>query len=287
MKPKVVIVGAGRAGGALALALREARYDIAGIASRSMESARMLAELVGTEVYSDRPEDLVPWGDLVILSVPDGAISSVCAQIAERGGFRNGQVVAHLSGALSSDVLSPAKEAGAYVLSMHPIQTLAEPETGARRLKGSYFSLEGDPEAVGMGRRLVEDVGGRALELPKGTKVLYHAALCVASNYLVALVDAAVGLLRAAGVEPDEGLKAVLPLLLGTLENLRDLGLPRALTGPIVRGDLGTVRAHLRALSEEVPEFLELYRTLGMYTLNVAVRAGLDEKAAEELSVLL
>jgi len=287
MVMKVVIVGAGRAGGALALALREAGYEITGIASRSMESARRLAELVGTEDYSDRPEVLVPSGDLVVLSVPDGVVPSVCARIAERGGFRRGQVVAHLSGALPSDVLSPAKEAGAYVLSMHPIQTLAEPETGARRLKGSYFTLEGDPEAVGVGRRLVEDMGGRALELPKGTKVLYHAALCVASNYLVALVDAAVGLLRAAGVEPDEGLKAVLPLLLGTLENLRELGLPHSLTGPIVRGDAGTVRAHLRALSEEVPEFLELYRTLGMYTLKVALRAGLDEKAAKEISALL
>lgn len=245
-----------------------------------MESARRLAGLVGTEVYSDRPEEVTPLGDLVLLSVPDGAISEVCSKIARRGGFRGGQVVAHLSGALPSEVLSPARKAGACVLSMHPIQTLAEPEAGARKLKGSYFSLEGDPEALEVGRRLVEDVGGHVLELPKGTKVLYHAALCVASNYLVALVDAAVGMLRAAGVE--EGLRAILPLLSGTLENLRDLGLPRALTGPIVRGDVGTVKAHLRALSQEAPEFLELYRTLGTYTLKVA-RTELDEKVAEEL----
>jgi len=287
MKPRIVIVGAGRAGGALALALREAGYEIAAVASRSPSSARRLAGWVGADRWSDRPEELAPSGDVVILSVPDGAISQVCAQIAERGGFRKEQVVAHLSGALPAGVLSPAGEAGAYVLSMHPIQTLAEPKIGAERLRGAYFSLEGDPEALAVGRRMVEDLGGRVLELPEGAKVLYHTALCIASNYLVALADAAVGVLRTVGVEPQEGLQAILALLQGTLDNLMEIGLQKALTGPIVRGDVDTVRAHLVALSGRASEFSELYRTLGRYTVEVARRAGLEEGPVEELSALL
>lgn len=287
-KERIAIVGAGAAGCALALALYQKGYPIVGVASRRMESAQLCARLVDCGIYSMHPPEVTRLADAVFITTPDGVIETVCTQIADQDGIRSGSVVAHLSGALSAAVLHAAAERGAKILSLHPIQTLADPHQGAQNLIGSYFSLEGAPEAVAFGKRLVEDLEGCPIVISAEAKPLYHSALCVASNYLVALADLAAMLLQRMGMEKAEALHALLPLLRGTVTNLAQMGLPEALTGPISRGDVQTLVDHLGAIRRIAPEALDLYKTIGIWTLHIARQKGaLTDEAASALQVLL
>lgn len=283
---RIGIVGAGVVGRAMAVAL-SGRYAVVGVASRSRASARACAALVGCTAY-ERPDEVSRLADVLLLSVPDDAIRTVCEQIASDGGFRAGQAVVHLSGALGSDALDSARSQGARVLSMHPIQTFVDCAEAAESLEGAYFSLEGDEEALALGRQLVRDLGGSCLVISRAQKPLYHAGLCAASNYLVALEGLAVELLERAGIDAQEALCVLIPLIRGTVRNLAGTGVPGALTGPIRRGDAQTVGRQLRAVQEAAPQYLHLYRELGALTLKVAGReGGLSPEAIEELSALL
>jgi len=287
-KERIAIVGAGAAGCALALALYQKGYPIVGVASRRIKSAQRGARLVEGGVYSVYPPDVTRLADAIFITTPDGVIETVCTQIADQGGIPNGAIVAHLSGSLPSTVLHAAAEKGAAVLSLHPIQTLADPQRGAQNLIGSYFSLEGDPDAVAFGKKLVEDLEGHPVVISPEMKPLYHSALCVASNYVVALADLAAMLLQQIGMEKAEALRAFLPLLRGTVANLAQLGLPDALTGPIRRGDVQTLIGHLEALRHTDPEALALYKTIGRWTLRIARQKGtLTEEAASAIQTLL
>ena len=253
-----------------------------------MASAERCARWVDCETFSTDPGEVVRSAEVLFIATPDGAIREVCERIAKREGFREGQIVAHLSGALTSDVLEAARAYGAKVMALHPMQTFADPQQGARNLIGSHFSLEGDPGAVAFGRELVEAFSGRVLMIPKKQKALVHAALCVASNYLVTVVDLAARMLERAGVEKGEALEAMLPLIRGTVRNLEDIGSPGALTGPISRGDAATIAGHLKAMEELAPEFLDLYRKLGEQTVRLAgEKGGLDQEGEGAIQRML
>ncbi len=262
-RPTLSVIGAGAAGGAIALALKQAGYPVSGIASRSLASAESLAALIDCDRFSTDAAEIVALGEIVIISTPDGAVSDVCREIAARGSVRQGQCFLHLSGALASDALNAAASAGADCLSFHPIQTLANPLQGAELLRGACFCLEGGERALETGRSLVAALEGEALVIDREMKPLYHAALCFSSNYLVALEAIAVDLLGLAGITPDQALKALMPLIQGTAANLRSVGLPDALTGPISRGDADTVRKHLQSLEETPASVAAIYRLLG------------------------
>lgn len=287
-RPSIALIGAGAAGTSLVLALQRLGYVIQGIASRGLESSERCARLVDCPLATTDAGAVIPQADLVIIATPDGLIQSVCEKLALQPGWRAGQHVIHLSGALDSDALQTARAQGAHVLAMHPVQTFAEPQQGARSLNGAYFALEGDSPALEIGRRLAADLGGHALEIPKDCKPLYHAALCVASNYLVGLTDVAAHMLEQAGVDKASALPLMLSLMQGALDNLRHSGLPQALTGPISRGDADTVRKHLDILQDTAPETLAFYRELGRHTQRVARAKGKqDPIGAETLDKIL
>jgi predicted short-subunit dehydrogenase-like oxidoreductase (DUF2520 family) len=275
------LVGAGAAGASLLLALHRQGFVIGGVASRRLDSAKRCAARVACQHASDDPAAVAKATDLLFIATPDGVISEVCEQIARQGGFRPGQSVAHLSGALSSDALQAARAAGASVMALHPVQTLVEPEQGADNLLGAYFGLEGDPSALTLGRRLVAALHGHAVEIGKEDKPLYHAALCVASNYLVGLADVAARMLAGAGVDKDIALPLMLPLMRGALDNLGQTGLPSALTGPISRGDAETVQGHLQALRKEAPQLVNFYRELGRQAQQLAEQKGQQDRAGQ------
>jgi predicted short-subunit dehydrogenase-like oxidoreductase (DUF2520 family) len=280
----IVIVGAGQAGRSLALALAAGGAQVAAVASRRLDSARACAESVGCEMATTDPVAAARAGDVVVLSVPDDAIEAVCTTVASGGGFGARDVAVHLSGALGSDVLAPARAAGAAALAFHPIQTFARPSGDL--FEGVVCTLEGDPAGVALGRAMAAAVGARAVEIPREGKMLYHAALCLACNYTVVLVDAAVEALRKAGLGAD-ALDALLPLLRGTVDNLAGVGLPGALTGPISRGDVATVRAHLDALAE-TPDLAALYRAVGRQAIGLARRkGGIDGERDDTMRKLL
>ena len=274
MKPSISLIGAGAAGTALLLALSRKGYPVAAISSRTSESARRCAELVGTHSFSTDNSAASAAGDVVIIATPDSLIRPVSEEISGNGGFHRGQLVLHLSGALTSDTLTDAADLGADICAMHPIQTLAEPLEGARLLESAWYCLEGPAPAIELARRLTQSLSGRILTVAKTDKALYHAALCVASNYLVVLEKLAVEMLVEAGVEPVAALPALMPLIRGAADNLAQCGLPTALTGPISRGDTATVVQHLRVIDDKCPGYLPLYKDLGRQALRIAEDKG-------------
>jgi predicted short-subunit dehydrogenase-like oxidoreductase (DUF2520 family) len=221
---------------------------------------------------------------VVILAVPDRALAEVSYDLAAAGPAPPGCAALHLSGAISADVLAPLHQAGYAIGSMHPLQTVADPWLSAARVTGVAFAIAGDPAAVLAARRLVNALDGIPLVIPPNLRPVYHAAAVMASNGLIGLIAAAGRLLEQAGVPPENTLPALLPLVEGTIDNLKHLGIPAALTGPIARGDTDTLRLHLGRLSGDDRA---LYCALGHEVLRVARSAGLDSRKAEEIEELL
>jgi predicted short-subunit dehydrogenase-like oxidoreductase (DUF2520 family) len=259
---RVLILGPGRLGGALALALRPAGHAVSLLGRAGAEHRPALRA-------SSRPFGPSD-ADCILLTVPDQAVAEVAR--AHQAQFHRGQVVVHCSGALGLDVLAPAAERGAHVGSLHPL--CAVPSRSAS-LIGAFAAIEGDPTASRMLTRLARDAGLAPFRLPPGRRALYHAAAALASNGLVALADEATALLGACGLPRPRALQALGPLMRSALAGLEREGLPRALTGPIARGDAAVVEAHLQALAESPsPTAPLLYRALALALVRVSEELG-------------
>jgi len=278
--PPVGIVGAGRAGLGLAVALRRARIALLGVHGRR---ERPMPAGVRLSVGP-----VPPWlgeAGVVVLAVPDDALPGCAAELARAGGPAAGAAVLHLSGALASDVLAPLAARGAATGSMHPLVAFGpDPAAAARQLAGAAFALEGELAAVGVADAIVRRIGGTPVTLPPELKPRYHAGAVFASNYLVGLVAAAARLLESTGMGAETALGALLPLVRATVANVEAVGPAAALTGPIARGDAATVRRHLMALSHADAD---LYKAVGRETLRLARKAGLEAAKAERIEALL
>ena len=288
MKPSVAIIGCGTVGTAVGRLLARAGYRISGVTTTRLETAESAAKIIGAEQFSDSPWEISRQAQIVFITTPDDAIQSTCQVIAKHKGFERSAVVIHCSGALSSEILSSARDCGAVAATLHPLQSFASVDQAETLVPGSFCAVEGDETALPIVRRLVKDLGGVLMEITPEGKTLYHAAAVTASNYLVTLMHLALELDRAAGMSPDISFKALLPLIKGTLSNIGAKGIREALTGPIARGDVDTVAAHLKAIEERVPELLTVYKTLGLYTVGLAEEKGsLSKDAAAKLIALL
>lgn len=288
MSVRFAIVGAGKVGTALARLLSKAGYEFAGAASRTLQSAQAACSLAGGGQAATTPAEVTREADLVFITTLDDVIQDVFANIARAGAFRPGAVVAHCSGAHSSGVLVAPGAEGVHAGSFHPLQTFATADETVGLLPGSYCCIEGDETATTLLGQVAADLRMHPLAIASEDKALYHAAAVMSCNYLVALQNAAVGLMEAAGISRQEALRALLPLIEGTVHNLGAVGLADSLTGPVSRGDAGTVRRHVEAISSRRPELLPLYRLLGLEAVRVALAKGtLRPDGAEELRRLL
>jgi predicted short-subunit dehydrogenase-like oxidoreductase (DUF2520 family) len=288
MSVRFAVIGAGKVGKALACLLARAGYEFLGVSSRSMESARAARRFVGSGAAVADAARLTPKADLVFITTPDTAIASVCEGLAQGGALTPGAVVAHCSGALPSSVLESARAAGCHVGSLHPCQAVASAGEAVRVLPGSYCCIEGDLAAVEALEEVARVLHMQIVKVPTSAKPLYHAAACVASNYLVALQHAAVRLQQAAGIGREEALQCLLPLMKGTVSNIERAGLPDALTGPIERGDVATVESHVAAVAGSAPDLLPIYREMGRLTVEVSLAKGnIDRRAADALLQVL
>lgn len=282
--PKIGFIGCGTVGTALAVRLSAKAYSVVAAASRTRASAERLAGMVGGCRVFDRAQPVADEADIVFVTTPDDAIPVVVAQTK----WHPGQGVVHCSGADSLDTLEPARKLGAGVGAFHPLQTFASIAQAIENLPGSTFALEGDEPLLGTLKTMAADLGGHWVVLGPGDKVLYHAAAVIACNYFVTLVKLATDLWKTFGVATPEATRALLPLLRGTVNNIGNVGLPYGLTGPIARGDLGTIAKHLAALEKTAPEVLPIYKELGLHTIPVALGKGkIDHKRAEELRKML
>ena len=279
-RPRIAILGAGAAGAAVGRALRRAGRPVAAVCRRDRARARAAARAVGgaARVFTD-PARAARGADLVLIAVRDGEIADLAQRLARADAVAPGALVVHLSGAVPSAALAPLRAAGARTAALHPLQTFAgEPPD----LRGVRWFHEGDArrECGALVRRL----GGVLRPLDPGRKALYHAAAVAASNYLVAVEDLAVRLAGGAGIPPREALRALLPLVRGTVRNLEARGLPAALTGPVARGDAATVRTHREALRALDPALDAAYAALGRHALRVARDRGLPPSRAREVA---
>ena len=268
------VVGAGRAGLGLALALHHAGHTVRVHARRGKAVPPPLVLSWGG------PPPWLGEVEIILLAVRDDAIAAAAAELAATGGVEARHVVVHLSGMLDDAPLAALRASGAALGCFHPLQAIARPEDAADRLRGALAALTGDARAVAAGERLATSLGMRPVRLPGEAKPRYHAAAAMASNYLVVLAAAAERLMGEAGLDPAVARDGVAVLMAGTLANARADG-AAALTGPIVRGDVATVRAHLAVLP---PELQDLYRALGRAALT---HARLPDQAARELRSLL
>lgn len=286
--PGFSIIGCGRVGVCLSVFLEKNGFAVAGFFSRSESSAQFARKMTGKgQVYPDALS-AVKAAAIVFITTPDTQIQPVCESLALAGGFRAGQTVFHLSGALSSDILRSAADAGAGIGSIHPLQAFAPYEEGqANPFEGINMSVEGSPEAVTLGHQIVAALAARSFAIPTEAKTLYHASAVVASNYLVTLEHFALQLLMETGLDEARAYEILEPLIQGTLANIKARGSVAALTGPVARGDDEIVSRHLRDIDRQKPEFSRLYRLLGRHTLAIAGQGpGLNKAAEEKLSRL-
>lgn len=273
-RARIAIIGAGKAGSAFAFACRRQGYRLAGIASRTTSSAATLAARLGT-VWSLHAEEMTRQADIVFITVPDRHVETVTRQIAGYGGFRREQYIYHVSGLLPVTVLAEAAACGARTGSMHPLQSFAFTETAWQQFQGAYMALDGDQEAVTQARELAIQLGSIPFFVPAEQRALYHAAACVASNYLIALAHCAAQLLTRCGLNEQQAVAGLWPLMKGSLDNLLAVGPDKALSGPVSRGDGNTVQRHVAALAKADRGTLRLYKELGYYTANMANKQGL------------
>lgn len=297
-KPSVSLIGAGRLGLALAIALQSAGYPILALVARRRQKAEKAAAfLVETK---PRPLALatnqlieLPQTDLIFIATPDDAIVETARRLASSRRGQGRRTVLHTSGALSSEVLDPLASAGFETGSLHPLVSISEPAAGADALRGAFYCLEGTRKAKLLGKQIVRDLGGSSFTIKSESKALYHAAAVMASPHLVALLDLAVEMLTACGLSRRNAQKVLIPLLDSTINNLRGSNTQKALTGTFARGDIATVSRHLRALSgknmsgKEMAQAREVYKLLGLRSLRLAKKHRLDPKLVENIRKLL
>jgi predicted short-subunit dehydrogenase-like oxidoreductase (DUF2520 family) len=268
--PVIGIVGAGAVGTALGLALSRAGWPIQAVASRDPARRERFSRLVGgTRTFADATA-ILDEVELIILTVPDDALAPLAASLRLYGG----QALVHTSGALGAEVLRPAMAAGTQVGSFHPLVAFADTERAVAALHGATVAVEGDDQLVALLAEMAEAIGAHAVRLAPGSKSAYHAAAVLAAGGFDALLDAIAELGRVAGLDEAGSLAIYGPLIEQTLGNARALGIGAALTGPIVRGDIGTLEAHLASLGQHAPGVVELYRALAQREIAVAETRG-------------
>jgi predicted short-subunit dehydrogenase-like oxidoreductase (DUF2520 family) len=258
----VAIVGAGRVGQALGRLLARADYTIAEVVARRAASARAAARFIGAgRPSSIRALDRLG-ADLVLIATPDDEIATAAARLAALPRSFEGAVALHTSGARDAEELEPLRARGAAVGSLHPLQSFPTPELALGRVAGSIFALEGDRRAVAAGRRIARALGGRPVRLRAGSKALYHAAAVLASGGVTGLLDMSLDALERAGLDRATALRAVMPLVEGTVANVKRVDTAAALTGPVARGDRGTIERNRAALAALDPEVAAVYDLL-------------------------
>jgi predicted short-subunit dehydrogenase-like oxidoreductase (DUF2520 family) len=280
----VGVVGVGRVGGVLAAALQQAGHRVVAAAAVSDRSrARVEALLPGTPVLD--PTAVVAAAELVLLTVPDDTLPGLVDGLAAAGAFRSGQLLVHTSGRFGVDVLASATRAGALPLALHPVMTFTGRSEDLARLDGCSFGVTTPDALRPIAEALVVEMGGEPEFVAEARRPLYHAALAGGANHLTTLVNESMSLLVRCGVEHPARMLG--PLLGAALDNALRSG-DQALTGPVARGDAGTVAAHIRELRQVSPEALAAYVAMARLTADRALAAGLlKPEAAEALLEVL
>ena len=280
---KISIIGAGRVGQTIGRLAREGGYEVIDVVCRSRRSAIAAVRFIGAGNPNTAARVHLSAADLILIATPDDKISEAVELVMKNTSSIGRAVALHTSGAIASDVLAPLTARGLATGSCHPLQTFESPPRAHALAGRSYFCIEGEPRAVRAARRLVRAVGARYFEIPTEMKSLYHAAAVMASGGVVALLSISLELLERCGLSGVESKRVLMPLVEGTVANVRDVGAARALTGPVRRGDAGTVRRNMKAIADVSTDWLEIYRLLAARSLTLAERAKIDDESLDEV----
>ncbi len=283
----ISVIGVGKLGGALALALSNKGYEVRQLIVRSDENATRIAEMIKPRplILSHHEFEKID-SDVVFIAVQDSEISLVAEILAKK--LEHIPFVFHTSGALTSKVLHKLNGEGCEVASFHPLVSISDSISGANNFKDAYFCIEGDIEAVIVGKQIVSDLEGKPFSVETKNKSLYHASAVTACGHLVALISAAIEMLTECGLEADKAQKILLPLIKSTVSNLESKTPAEALTGTFARADVETLRQHLEILEGNVSdETRKIYLQLGLYSIPLAKEQGADEAKLEEMRKIL
>lgn len=284
------IIGPGRLGTALAIALRDAGYQILALVGREPKRVAKSAAWLGPQTLSLTAKQLefLPLSEVIVISTPDDTIAQIAKQLAALKNLQGGGIVFHTSGALSSALLSPLAKMGLHTGSIHPLVSVSNPRMGARGLRGAYYCIEGDPQAVKIARQIVSRLKGQSFSIKSDKKAIYHAAALLSSGHLVALLDIAIEMLLKCGLKRSEAQTVLLPLVQSSINNLAASNPERALTGTFARGDEATMLEHIKSLQlQKMSEALAVYKLLGRRSLKVAARGNLNPEVEKRLERLL
>lgn len=282
--PPVGFIGAGKVARVLVTSLSLAGYAVTSVASRTFSSAKALAARIpNCTAYRD-VQEVANKCEFVFITTPDDDIKTVVSRLK----WHRGQAAVHCSGADSASLLTAASDQGAMTGVFHPLQTIAKGTHSSSLLQDITFTIEATGMLLTRLKAMARALGGHWIVLRPEDKALYHASAVIASNYMVTLAGAAVIMWTKFGISPKDATSALLPLMKGTLTNIGRIGLPDCLTGPIARGDAGTVRRHLKAIHTHVPDIEAAYRELGRLTLPLGRAAGkLDDTTVDSLTKAL
>lgn len=280
---KVSIIGVGKIGGALAIALARKYYDVENLVSRNRENAPKIAEFVKANWMDFSAEEISKiTSDVILISVQDFNIEPVAEVLAKN--LTHLPTVFHTSGSLSSDVLRSLKEIGCATGSIHPLVSISDSVLGASRFGDVYYCIEGDAEACEKAKKIVADLGGKSFSIQSKFKILYHASAVTACGHLVALIDVAIEMLSKCGLDETQSKEILLPLIESTVENLKKQTTAEALTGTFARADAETFEKHIEILEQDVsPEALEVYLQLGARSVHLAEEQGADKVKLDDL----
>ncbi|HON59225.1 MAG TPA: DUF2520 domain-containing protein [Smithella sp.] len=280
------IIGAGMVGTAMGCLLKKSGFRIVGVADKSLLARKRAKAYLGCAALRSS-RHVIRQADAIIITTPDDTISAVCSEIS-CGRPLKGKFVIHMSGAGGLDLLDDARKQGAAVACIHPLQSFSSIDQAIQIIPGSCFGITADREALGLAKKLVRALKGVPLLIAPEQKPLYHAAACFASNYLVALMNTVESIYQSIGIPAKDAQKAYLPLVYGSLSNIEHAGATFSLTGPIARGDLGTVKKHIASIRKTTPQFSALYRVLGLTTVKIAQKKGtLKNSDAKKMNAIL
>jgi predicted short-subunit dehydrogenase-like oxidoreductase (DUF2520 family) len=278
---KISIIGIGRLGGALALALSGKGYEIENLFARKTEIAVKVSAEINSKIFSDDEFEKIE-SDLVLITTQDSEIPKIVEKLA--GKLKANPLVLHTSGSLSSADLQKLKDKKCPVGSLHPLVSISDPFLGTSRFKNAFFCVEGDAKAIETAKKIALDLGGKSFSIETKYKTLYHASAVTACGHLVALEDAAIEMLSKCNLGENESKEILLPLIESTIENLKLQTNSAALTGTFSRADVETFEKHLDILEKEVSEeLLEIYLLLGLRSLRLAEKQGADAKRLENI----
>ncbi len=270
-------IGAGKVGISLGIYLRKYDFNIYGYYDISYSNSKYAAKYTNSKAYKSL-EAFVHNLDIIFITTNDDSIKLVCNKLINSNHIKTGQILIHTSGVHSSKVLIKAKEKNCNIYSIHPLQAFANIDKAVKDLNNTVFTIEGDEEQLDTIKNIFKKTKNSFFIINSNQKILYHAVACIISNYLVTLMDYGLSIFKQIGINETEGYKALYPLINSTINNIFKLGTTDALTGPIARGDIKTIKSHIisiHSIDDIGNKSLYLYKILGTYTLELAKKQKL------------